>query len=461
VALPEISAVISDLPVVYVGPTLHADDVRRWLPRCQPMPPVRRGDLYRDRLLGFRTFVILDGVFAQELAISPREVVDIAGDGGLVVGACSMGAMRAAECWPVGVEGVGSVYRLFRRGLLTSDAEVAVAFSPVFPYQPLSIPLVNVRYALSRGIRGGVLSDSIAARMLKCASDIFFGDRTWDLVLRMASVPDPSGSLKTSLQQYDLKRLDAIRALCTVQRRIARRARLGHEGGAGIRQRVGFARSREQAHAVDGSGPAGMSIDDLWRWLVATGRYRRFAAAALAIHALPRTSKVSVRARAHRGNADTQTRALPHTESAWMTRLGLHARDLEAATGRARTTVRTAGLLTTPDTPLARMIWADLTVAGERDALVFAFTAVTRAIRFAQRANLTGQRVHRHAAMSHIAHAHGFATWSALQQELGASALWAWIEQALEDTTLAKRVRQELFTNAGHSAGGLESVIEE
>jgi hypothetical protein len=144
-----------------------------------------------------------------------------------------------------------------------------------------------------------------------------------------------------------------------------------------------------------------------------------------------------------------------------MTRLGLHARDLEAATGRARTTVRTAGLLTTPDTPLARMIWADLTVAGERDALVFAFTAVTRAIRFAQRANLTGQRVHRHAAMSHIAHAHGFATWSALQQELGASALWAWIEQALEDTTLAKRVRQELFTNAGHSAGGLESVIEE
>ena len=65
-------------PVVYAGPTLHSDEVSDLLPRAQVMPPVRRGDLYRDRLLGFDVLVILDGLFQQELAISPREVIDMA-----------------------------------------------------------------------------------------------------------------------------------------------------------------------------------------------------------------------------------------------------------------------------------------------------------------------------------------------------------------------------------------------
>jgi hypothetical protein len=141
------------------------------------MPPIRRGDLYRDRLLGFRVFVILDGVFGQELAVSPREAIDVARDGAVVVGACSMGAIRAAECWPAGVEGVGAVYRLFRRGALTSDAEVAVAFSPEPPYRPVSVPLVNVRYALSRCLRDRVLSRTIAEQHVISSTAIARGIR--------------------------------------------------------------------------------------------------------------------------------------------------------------------------------------------------------------------------------------------------------------------------------------------
>jgi len=68
--------------------------------------------------------VIIDGVFHQEPAVPPREILDVLEDGAVIVGASSMGALRAAECWPAGMRGVGTIYRLYRRGALKSDDEV-------------------------------------------------------------------------------------------------------------------------------------------------------------------------------------------------------------------------------------------------------------------------------------------------------------------------------------------------
>ena len=111
-------------PVVYTGITLTAEDVHKVIPNARVRPPISRSDLYTDRIIGNSLFVIIDGVFQQREAISPREVIDVAMSGAIVVGASSMGALRAAECWPAGVRGVGSIYRLFRRGILDSDDEV-------------------------------------------------------------------------------------------------------------------------------------------------------------------------------------------------------------------------------------------------------------------------------------------------------------------------------------------------
>jgi hypothetical protein len=97
-------------PIVYVGPTLSVEAVQRAYPGCIIRPPIRRGDLYRDRMLRGAVFLILDGVFFQDEAISPREILDVIADGAMVVGASSMGALRAAECWPMGMRGVGSIY---------------------------------------------------------------------------------------------------------------------------------------------------------------------------------------------------------------------------------------------------------------------------------------------------------------------------------------------------------------
>src|SRR5580765_3353945 len=188
-------------PIVYVGPTLDAAGVKEWLPEAQVMPPVRRGDLYRDRLLGFSFFLILDGVFLDELAISPREVVDVIRDAATIVGASSMGAIRAAECWTAGMHGVGSIYRMYRRGSLSSDDEVAITFSPLSPGLSATVPLVTVRYAVSRVVRRGALSKAEAAQIVRAAADLHYADRTWKSILQAAGLVDRDDRLSTSLRR--------------------------------------------------------------------------------------------------------------------------------------------------------------------------------------------------------------------------------------------------------------------
>src|SRR6202171_1396192 len=103
-------------PIVYLGPSLPSSDAEVALPGCDLRAPIRRGDLYRDRLGGGSVFVIIDGVFHQEPAVPLREILDVLKDGAMIVGASSMGALRAAECWPAGMRGWGPISRLHTRG---------------------------------------------------------------------------------------------------------------------------------------------------------------------------------------------------------------------------------------------------------------------------------------------------------------------------------------------------------
>jgi hypothetical protein len=200
-------------PLVYVGPTLSRDAVKHAYPGCIIRPPIRRGDLYRDRMLRGAVFVILDGVFFQDEAISPREILDVIADGALVVGASSMGALRAAECWPAGMRGVGSIYRLFRSGALSSDDEVAIAFSG----EASSVALVNVRYAARQVVRERQLKSAEATQLVQAAAEMFYEDRHWALVLKEAGLSDRP-QLRAALASHDLKAKDAKRALARVRR---------------------------------------------------------------------------------------------------------------------------------------------------------------------------------------------------------------------------------------------------
>jgi hypothetical protein len=145
-------------------------------------PPVKRGDL--QSIAAGRTTIIIDGEFGQNLSVSPKEILRLITRGHRVVGTASMGALRAAELSPYGMEGYGRVYQGYRSGRVSGDDEVALLFSSV-DHAPLTVPLINVRFWVE-DLRGRSLLDGKTARsILRSLRDVFFADRTPSEVRRI------------------------------------------------------------------------------------------------------------------------------------------------------------------------------------------------------------------------------------------------------------------------------------
>ena len=169
---------------VFVGPTLPAAEVKRRL-RCELRPPAAQGDVWRALQDAPRLIVLLDGVFEARPAVWHRELLDALDAGVRVVGAASMGALRAAELAPFGMQGVGQIYAAYRDGSLVDDAEVALLHAGAeHGHRPLTVPLVNVRHAATLARKQRVLSRAEAEALVVAARSIFYQERVWPHVLR-------------------------------------------------------------------------------------------------------------------------------------------------------------------------------------------------------------------------------------------------------------------------------------
>jgi hypothetical protein len=131
---------------VFAGPSLHGVD-GAVAASCARRPPARWGDLLAlpGVEAGGWTIAIIDGEFRQSLAVTVTEIRDVLASGNRVVGGSSMGALRAVECAPLGMEGIGWIFEGYRDGRLFSDADVALTYDPD-TYEPLTVPLVNLRW---------------------------------------------------------------------------------------------------------------------------------------------------------------------------------------------------------------------------------------------------------------------------------------------------------------------------
>ena len=273
------------MPVLaYLGPSVAHDRAQSLLPIALLRPPIRRGDLYRDRSLGGTVFLIVDGVFMHQQAVPPREIIDVIEDGALVIGAASLGALRAAECWPAGMLGVGMIYRLFRQGCLDSDDEVAVAFDPENANRTSSLALVNVRVAVRKALRAGLLEPKLASRIVDTAKDMFFPQRSWQGILGNAGIHERT--LVDLLCSTDVKRDDAERALRRVTRWIQSDRRFLERPRRMRRAFVTSEESRERPH----DALFGQSLRDLRKpfieWLLLSGRFHRYAQSGLGTRTL-------------------------------------------------------------------------------------------------------------------------------------------------------------------------------
>jgi len=172
-------------------------------------PPIRRGDL-RDVEPG-RIVGIVDGVFEQDLAVSPTEIRGAIHHGVRVFGSSSMGALRASEV-PEMV-GVGRIWEMYARSEIVRDDEVALLFDPESG-ENLTEPLVNIRYAVRRLVSTDSLSEKLGSKIVAAAEAMHYKDRVVPCILREAGLPEEEvPMLSAAIKAHNLKREDAHRLL--------------------------------------------------------------------------------------------------------------------------------------------------------------------------------------------------------------------------------------------------------
>jgi len=201
--------------IVFLGPSLDRAAAEAILP-AEYRPPARRGDRRRAAEEGAETIRLIDGVFHQEAAVAHREILAAVRRGTRVVGASSMGALRAAEMDTLGMTGIGEVYRMYRSGELVSDDEVALVFDPQSGIA-LSEPLVNIRFTLKAALAEGVIDAAAHDALLAAARSLFYPNRTYPAMASAAEAADPAARARFAAwaegHAVDRKRLDAIAAL--------------------------------------------------------------------------------------------------------------------------------------------------------------------------------------------------------------------------------------------------------
>jgi hypothetical protein len=165
--------------IVFSGPSITEAEVHR-LAACTHAPPIKRGDL--AAVDDYDVFVILDGEFGQNMSVSPKEILAVLDKGKTVIGAASMGALRASELDRSGMIGVGWVYDHFRRCAVRRDADVALVYSP-FDFKPITVPMVDLEYWMEQASAAGLIRNQERAVILKIARNIFFADRTLDRLI--------------------------------------------------------------------------------------------------------------------------------------------------------------------------------------------------------------------------------------------------------------------------------------
>jgi len=212
---------------IFSGPTLSIKEGESWL-EAVFLPPAAQGDVYRAALAKPVGIGILDGYFERVPAVSHKEILWAMAQGVHVLGAASMGALRAAELATFGMEGVGTIYEAYARGDLQADDEVAVAHALAEEgYRPLSEALVNIRATLRAAERASAISTATRVRLEEIAQSLFYPDRCYPILLRRAAMVGLPSEQLDALQSFlregrvDQKRLDAITLLRTMRERFA------------------------------------------------------------------------------------------------------------------------------------------------------------------------------------------------------------------------------------------------
>lgn len=212
---------------LFIGPTISETDVEAVCSACDAeveiLPPVQQGDILRLSNALPDVLGIVDGYFFQVPSVLHKEILYAIERGTRVLGAASLGALRAAELDTLGMEGIGQVYRWYKRGHIDGDDEVAVLHASAEDgFKPLTAPLVNLRYNLRRAQARRLVSQRVATAILRTAKQMHFTNRSYAAILHTAHANGIIGAEYDPLRHFfrheaiDLKREDALDLLQTI-----------------------------------------------------------------------------------------------------------------------------------------------------------------------------------------------------------------------------------------------------
>ena len=153
-------------------------------------PPAAHGDIARAVLQGANAIGLVDGLFDAVAAVWHKEILFALSRGVRVLGGASMGALRAAECAPFGMEPVGRIAQSYADGSRDDDADVGLVHAPAeLGYLPLSEPIVDIEATLDHLVVLKLVTAHERLLMLAHARTVFFGDRTLDRLVPASLEP--------------------------------------------------------------------------------------------------------------------------------------------------------------------------------------------------------------------------------------------------------------------------------
>jgi hypothetical protein len=204
------------MKVLFVGPTLYgeiAGDRLDRAPELRCRGPARQGDIARAVLDGATAIGLVDGRY-EDVAAPWRSANRISLCHGVaVLGGGSIGALRAVECAPFGMIGIGAIFEAYASGARVDDSDVAQLHAPAeLDYAPLTEALVNVEATFRRLVAAGRLEARAGEALCAVARGVFFKSLTFEAVAERAGGGQAETARLLALvaeSRVDVKREDA------------------------------------------------------------------------------------------------------------------------------------------------------------------------------------------------------------------------------------------------------------
>lgn len=213
--------------IVFGGPSLPADAGERF-PDLIFQGPARQGDVYLALRDAPHAIAVVDGFFDSVPSVWHKEVLWAMAQGVHVLGASSMGALRAAELDSFGMEGVGAVYDAYRSGRIEDDDEVAVTHGPgELGYRPLTLAMVSIRATLETVCVDRLATIESLSAFRNAAKSLDYRERTVPAIAARAGASGVCDADLKVLEEYltekpvDLKTEDAELLLAGLRDRAA------------------------------------------------------------------------------------------------------------------------------------------------------------------------------------------------------------------------------------------------